>query len=375
MFYYLNNGCYKLKIGVRIMSFRTRRVLFSTPFYVIFQFFLLKYMFLLIGGADDAFLVIMALAIGSLRIIPMIFEEKKSRSITRFLQTIDGVWMWASLMFLIDVLVIYIIGIFISLPKEVICLLLAIVPVLGVYNYYKAHKLVVNERVLNLDNLTQDINIVHLSDVHFGSVRHKEIIKQVADKLKELEDTCEIVIISGDLADGSSIVEEDDFMKFKDISIPIIFTPGNHDFYPGIDNVISACKKAGIIVLDNDNFKYKSLNVYGLTFSFGDVEMPTLDEIRLKLDQNLVNVMVYHVPYYWEEFSKIGFNIQLSGHTHGGQFYPAVNFANRIFKYNKGLFKDNLGNYLSVTTGVGSMDTPMRWGTDSELVILKLRKK
>ena len=243
------------------MSFRTRRVLFSAPFYVIFQFFLLKYMFLLVGGVDDAFLALIALAIGSLRIIPMIFEEKKSRGITRFLQTIDGVWMWASLMFLIDVLAIYIIGIFISLPKEVICLLLAIVPVLGVYNYYKAHKLVVNERVLNLDNLNQDINIVHLSDVHFGSVRHKEIIKQVADKLKELEDTCEIAIISGDLADGSSVVESHDFDELKGVKMPIIFTPGNHDFYPGIDDVIDACRNAGIIVLDNDKFEFKNLNI------------------------------------------------------------------------------------------------------------------
>ena len=46
-----------------------------------------------------------------------------------------------------------------------------------------------------------------------------------------------------------------------------------------------------------------------------------------------------------------------------------------LFKYNKGLFKDNRGNYIHVTTGVGSMDTPMRWGTDSEIVVLKLRGK
>ena len=71
----------------------------------------------------------------------------------------------------------------------------------------------------------------------------------------------------------------------------------------------------------------------------------------------------------------MGFDIQLSGHTHGGQFYPAVNFAEILFEYNRGLFKNSLGRYLHVTTGVGSMDTPMRWGTDSELVVLKLRKK
>lgn len=356
------------------MSFRSRRVLFSTPFYVIFQFFLLKYMFLLIGGINDTFLVIIAISTGLLRIIPMVFEEKKSRPVTRFLQTIDGIWMWASLMFTIEIIIIYLVGVFVELPKELIYLLLAIVPILGVYNYYKAHKLVVNECVLKLDNLTQDIDIVQLSDVHFGAVRHKEIIKQIADKLKELEDTCEIAIISGDLADGSSVVESHDFDAFKDVDMPIIFTPGNHDFYPGVDSVIDACKNADIIVLDNDKFEFKNLNIYGLTYSFEDIEMPTCDEIKDSLNPNLVNIINYHVPYYWDELSSLGFDIQLSGHTHGGQFYPAINFTKLMFKYNNGLFKNDLGKYLHVTTGVGSMDTPMRWGTDSELVVLKLRK-
>ena len=356
------------------MSFRTRRVLFSTPFYIIFQFFLLKYMLLLIVDVNDTFLAITALIIGSLRVIPMLFETKKSRSVTRFLQTIDGVWMWASLMFLIEVIVIYLIKMFINIPIEVIYLLLAIVPVLGVYNYYKAHKLIVNERILEVDNLTQDINIVHLSDVHFGAVRHKQIIKQIADKLKELEDTCEMAIISGDLADGSSVVESHDFDELKSVNMPIIFTPGNHDFYIGIEKVIDACKNAGIIVLDNDKFEFKNLNIYGLTFSFGDVEMPTVDEIRNSINPDLVNIINYHVPYDWDEFSSLGFDIQLSGHTHGGQFYPAINLTKLMFKYNNGLYKNSLDKYLHVTTGVGSMDTPMRWGTDSELVILKLRK-
>ncbi|WP_407421176.1 metallophosphoesterase [Methanobrevibacter sp.] len=356
------------------MSFRTRRVLFSTPFYVVFQFFLLKYIFLLIGGINDALLVILAVLFGLLRVIPMIFEAKKSRKITRFLQTLDGVWMWASLMFFIEVIIIYLIGVFVEIPKLLIYILLAIVPVLGIYNYYKAHKLVVNERVLKLDKLTQDIDIVQLSDVHFGAVRHKELIKQIADKLKELEDACELVIISGDLADGSSVVESHDFDAFKEVNMPIIFTPGNHDFYPGVGSVIDACKNAGIIVLDNDKFEFKDLNIYGLTYSFGDIEMPTADEIRDSLNPDLVNIVNYHVPYRWDEFSSLGFDIQLSGHTHGGQFYPAIFLTELMFKYNEGLFKNDLDKYLHVTTGVGSMDTPMRWGTDSELVILKLRK-
>ncbi|MGX8694534.1 MAG: metallophosphoesterase, partial [Methanobrevibacter sp.] len=173
----------------------------------------------------------------------------------------------------------------------------------------------------------------------------------------------------------SSVVEDHDFDALKEVSMPIIFTPGNHDFYPGIENVVEACKNAGIIVLDNDKFEFKNLNIYGLTFSFDEIEMPTSDEIRNAVNPDLINIVNYHVPYYWNELSSLGFDIQLSGHTHGGQFYPAVNFADRLFEYNKGLFMNKSGKYIHVTAGVGSMDTPMRWGTDSELVILKLMKK
>jgi hypothetical protein len=300
----------------------------------------------------------------------MIFEAKKSRGLTRLLTTIDGVWMWASLMFFIDILAIYAIGLFITLPRWINLVLLAVVPILGVYNYWKAHRLVVNEKTLELNNLERDINIAHLSDVHFGSVRHKKIIGDIADKLNELD--CEMAIISGDLADGSSIVEENDFMALKDVKMPIVFTPGNHDFYIGIDNVIKACRNAGVIVLDNESMEFGGLHIFGLTFSFDDRSVPELDESVLC--KGKVNIINYHVPYYWKDFSSMGFDIQLSGHTHGGQFYPAIWFCKLLFGYNMGLFRNESGKYLHVTTGVGSMDTPMRWGTDSEITILKLKK-
>lgn len=354
------------------MSFRTRRVLFITPFYMLFEFFLLKYIFLLLGGVDDAYILILTILIGLNHFVPMLFESRKSRWITRFLTTADGVWMWASVLFLIDILIIYLIGSFVNLSVEVNLILLAIVPILGIYNYWHAHKLVIHEKTLYLDNLERDITIAHLSDVHFGSVRHRQIIEQVAGKLRDLEGSCDLAIISGDLADGSSVVEEDDFMALSEVNLPIIFTPGNHDFYPGIENVIRACRKAGMNVLDNESFEFDCINIFGLTFSFGNRDVPTIDESIIVNDK--VNILNYHVPYYWERFSNLGFDVQLSGHTHGGQFYPAVWFADKMFEYNMGLFKDESGKYIHVTTGVGSMDTPMRWGTDSEIVVLRLKK-
>lgn len=354
-----------------MMNFRTKRVLFITPFYMLFEFFLLKYIFLIAGGVDDFYLLVLTIFIGLNHFMPMLFESVKSRGLTRFLTILDGVWMWASVMFLIDILIIYAVGSLIALPLEVNLMLLAVVPVLGVYNYWKAQRIVVHEKTLVVENLKHDVNIAHLSDVHFGSVRHKRIIGDITEKLNSLD--CDLAIISGDLADGSSVVETDDFEDFKNVKIPIIFTPGNHDFYPGIEDVVDACRNAGLIVLDNESFDFDCLNIYGLSYTIEDRNHPKLDKSIIKPDK--VNILNYHVPYFWEEFSNLGFDVQLSGHTHGGQFYPVVWFGNLMFKYNMGLFKDDLDNYIHVTTGVGSMDTPMRWGTDSEIVILKLRKK
>ena len=348
-----------------------------TPFLMLYEFFLLKYLFLLFGGMDDIYIGSLTILFGFLHIVPMLFEEKKSRPITRALDEICGIWIWASLFILFDLIIIYSIALFVKVPIWFILLSLVVILMIGVYSYYKAHKLVVNEKEIYLDVLSEDVNIVHFSDVHFGSIRHKKIINDLRDKLIELSDDCDIAIISGDLADGSCIVEEDDFLPLKDVDMPIVFVPGNHDYYPGIDNVIKSCRNADIIVLDNGSMEFKGMNIFGLTFSFEDIEMPSADDLISTIKEDGVNIVIYHVPQGWQELSSLGFDIQLSGHTHGGQFYPIVWIGDRIW-YNRGLFKAFIGGkdkYLHVTTGVGGMDYPFRWGTDSELVVLKLRKK
>lgn len=359
------------------MSFRTRRVIFMTPFLMLYEFFLLKYLFLLFGGMDDICIGILTIIFGFLHIVPMLFEEKKSRTLTRALDEMCGIWIWASLFILFDLIIIYSMASFVKVPLWFIVLSLIVVFIIGAYSYHKAHKLLVNEQEICLDTLSEEVNIAHLSDVHFGSIRHKKIISDLRDKLIELSDDCDIAIISGDLADGSCVVEEDDFLPLRDVDMPIIFVPGNHDYYPGIDKVIKACRNAEIIVLDNEAMEFKGMNIFGLTFSFDNIEMPSADDLVSTIKEDGANIVIYHVPRKWKELSRLGFDIQLSGHTHGGQFYPVV-WIGDIFLYNRGLFKETIDGkdkYLHVTTGVGEMDYPFRWGTDSEIVVLKLRRK
>ena len=165
-------------------------------------------------------------------------------------------------------------------------------------------------------------------------------------------------------------------MAFRDVSVPVVFTSGNHDYYPGIESVHRACHSAGMIVLENDSFQYDELNIYGLSYSFGDIDMPTADDLRNITEVDMVNIVNYHVPNGWDVLCDVGFNLQLSGHTHGGQFYPVTWLTDLLFEgHGMGLFAkkvDEYYNYLHVTCGVGCMDVPMRWGTKAEIVLLKL---
>ncbi len=362
------------------MSHRTRRVLFSTPLFVIFQFFLLRYLFSLFGGISDIYLLFIVFLLGLMQAVPMFFEEKKSTNVGRLFSTMFGVWEWFLVMLLIDAALIFIIGSFIVIPTEIILASLIIIGLIGIYAYYNAHKITIRKKTLEFDNLDKEYTIAHLSDVHFGSVRHEEIIEDLARKLEDLSDTCDLVVISGDLADGSCVIEENDFLPLKRVDVPIIFTSGNHDYYPGLENVHKACANAGIIILENEGMEFGDLNIYGLSYSFSDIPMPSAEELESFIKEDKVNIINYHVPNGWKKLSDIGFDLQLSGHTHGGQFYPVTILGNLVYEgHNMGLFDrislNNKKHYLHVTTGVGSMDIPMRWGTKSEIVLLKLKKK
>ncbi|RAP49822.1 MAG: metallophosphatase [Methanosphaera sp. rholeuAM74] len=361
------------------MSYRTRRILFSSPLFMIYEFFLLGYLLSFFGYVDSLYLLVVVICLEVVHVVPMFFESRKSTVVGRFLCTCYGVWEWFLLMITILMSIVYVTSLFVIVDKNMILIGLSIIALIGVYAFINARRIVVRKRVLSFPNLSRSYSILHLSDVHFGSLCHEWSMSKLRYKIVELEDECDLIIISGDLADGSCIVCEDDFMAFKDLSVPVVFTSGNHDYYPGIKSVHRACRSADMIVLENDSFQYDDLNIYGLSYSFGDIDMPSDDDLKNIIEGDMVNIVNYHVPHGWDVLCDVGFNLQLSGHTHGGQFYPVTWLSNLLFEgHGMGLFRkrvDENYKYLHVTCGVGCMDVPMRWGTKAEIVLLKLENE
>ncbi|MBX7075956.1 MAG: metallophosphoesterase [Methanobacteriaceae archaeon] len=351
--------------------------MFPTIILMFYNYFLINAMWGLISTPNTNITMFIAVLICVLTLISSYIELYHSNSVTRSIMVVLESWKWPSLIYLFVLIVLYLLSKVVIMPEIVTISIYVIVLLVGFYTYYKAHHVVVNGYDLELENLSEEIDIIHLSDVHYGTFRNQGLLNQVVNKINKLADQgAELAIISGDLADGSTCINKEDFQVFKNVKIPIIFTPGNHDYYPGIENVLKAAEEGGITLLDNNYCTYKDLNIVGLSYSFSDIE--TLDLNKLEIDANENNIIVYHIPEKWDYFTSLGFDLQLSGHTHGGQFYPANLWVSRFFPLDKGLFTNNdfgKTSYLSVSTGVGTMGPPLRWGTDAELVLLKLKPK
>ncbi len=130
--------------------------------------------------------------------------------------------------------------------------------------------------------------------------------------------------------------------------------------------------RAGIKVLNNEKVTVDGLHIAGVPF--GDSTSP----IRLRaileglnLSPNEATILLNHMPSKLPIVERAGVSLQLSGHTHGGQFIPFTWLTRRIFgKFTHGLHRfGNLQVYTS--TGAGTWGPPMRVGTHPEIVLLE----
>ncbi|WP_409199613.1 metallophosphoesterase [Methanobrevibacter sp. DSM 116169] len=350
--------------------------IFPNVLYTIYLYLLIGAIANLFNGISFTCQISIALFIGIFTVVPIPLEIRKSHIITRLMMKIAELMKWTFLMGGILTIAIYILEMFISIPSEIIfSIYIVILSIITIYAYIKAHKIKIKTFNLKIANLNSDVNLIHISDLHIGSMQNKGLLENIVLKINSID--ADAVIISGDLADGTCPIDDSSFLPFKKSKVPVIFTPGNHDYYPGIENVLNAAKASNIRVLSNDILNLKGLQIIGIPFSFK--ESTTYgsnknDLNNIDYNPNKPTVLINHIPLNWDNFSTLGVDLLLSGHTHGGQFYPMNWLLKLVFPFSNGIYENN-GKYLCVTTGIGTYGPPMRWGTDSEMVLLKLANK
>lgn len=222
---------------------------------------------------------------------------------------------------------------------------------------------------LKYKGLKQKKTIAHLSDLHLGAVYQKNYVQRVVNKLKQLNP--DIIVITGDLADGSLDFEEDWIKPFNQLTQPILFISGNHEEIANKKLVLNCVMDTKIKYIGGEIFECQGINFIGIDYE--DDSRKKLKEFELK-ETEKPNILLYHVPeLYPRELKQYNLFLHLAGHTHGGQSIP-IHFPTWLLNacfY--GLYPDNTNErFVYVTSGVGTALTPLRTFSKSEIALITI---
>jgi predicted MPP superfamily phosphohydrolase len=215
-----------------------------------------------------------------------------------------------------------------------------------------------------------------VSDLHLGHVRNIRFVRRVVNKLIALQP--DVALIAGDLYDGVA----GDFEKLakpwstlvsstQAAPLGVYYIAGNHEEFYRNAEYLAPLLRAGIRVLNNEKVEVDGLQLIGVHYR--DAVHP--DQYRatlrgMQLDRARASVLLLHAPVRLAISDEAGISLQLSGHTHGGQFFPWTLVAKRVWaRFNHGL--QRIGNLQVYTTyGTGTWGPPFRMGTRPEIVLI-----
>lgn len=218
------------------------------------------------------------------------------------------------------------------------------------------------------------IRIVQISDVHIGLIIKEKRLQTVIDRVKEANP--DILVSTGDLLDGElnnvmSVANLFDQVKPKYGKYAVT---GNHEYFAGIDKSLEFTRKAGFEVLRDEVREVAGINIVGVDDITGRRlrvvnENPRLTKTMPKTQNDKFVLLLKHQPFVNEHDD---FNLQLSGHTHGGQIFPFRLATRLFFSKNYGYYELGKNRLLYVSGGVGTWGPPVRIFAPPEITVIDL---
>ena len=218
---------------------------------------------------------------------------------------------------------------------------------------------------------------VLLSDLHLGPINGVRFCRRLVALVTSFHP--DVVFLPGDLFDGTKGDLDRLLSPFHSLSAPLgtYFSTGNHEEFTSPVHYIEAIKRAGIRVLANEQVVVDGLRIACVLYhdSSSPLHMKSaLSGMRPKSSESertQPGILLNHAPTRLPIVEQAGFSLQLSGHTHGGQFLPYTWITRRIYgRFTRGLHR--FGSFQVYTsTGAGTWGPPMRVGTRPEIVLLE----
>ncbi|MFZ1917284.1 MAG: metallophosphoesterase [Terriglobales bacterium] len=227
-------------------------------------------------------------------------------------------------------------------------------------------------RLANLPDAWRGRKAALISDVHLGHVRNGSFLRRMVGKI--LREEPDLIFIAGDLFDGTAIDTRRAAEPLSALVAPygVYFVAGNHEQFGDDSKYLRAVEAAGVRVLSNENVDADGLQIIGVPYrnaTRGGHLASVLGGIGV--DRNRASILLTHAPDHPEIAEAAGVSLQLSGHTHLGQFIPWSWMARRIYRqFVYGLSR--IGKMQVFTSsGAGTWGPPLRLGSNPEIVMLE----
>ena len=276
---------------------------------------------------------------------------------------------------------------------EAVPLLALLVTALGFLNARRTPAIVrVDVPIKDLPPALQGFTIAQLSDIHIGPTIKRAYLQRIVGQVNKLR--ADVVAITGDLVDGKVAGLAVHVTPLVDLKSRhgTFFVTGNHEYYSGAQPWIDELRRLGLTVLMNEHVVLQ----HGLARDDAPGAAQTMAQVVLAgvtdfgahhFDEThrsdplaalegaplsaAVRVLLAHQPRTATAAASAGFDLQLSGHTHGGQFYPWNLFVRFQQPFTNGLHKlQDLWVYTS--RGTGYWGPPKRFGAPSEITAVRL---
>ena len=254
------------------------------------------------------------------------------------------------------------------------------------YGFYSARKgpTIINQDIYlkNLPDSFENFTIAQISDLHVGPTIKKPYVVKVVNQISTINP--DLIAITGDMVDGSIDYLRRDLEPLSQVvaKYGTYFVTGNHEYYSGAERWLDETDRMGFTNLVNDNklitIKDQNIALAGVNDYRAHQIIPSHrsnPQAALKgINSKKVKILLAHQPSSIFQANEAGFDLQISGHTHGGQFWPFTYPTKKANPYLSGLHNHN-GTQIYVNSGTGYWGPPLRLGVTAEITLFKLKKR
>ena len=211
-----------------------------------------------------------------------------------------------------------------------------------------------------------------VSDLHLGHVRNGRFLRRIVAMV--MREKPHIVFVAGDLYDGTAIDAGRAAEPLREMKAPFgaYFVAGNHEQFGDDTKYLHAVSAAGVRVLSNERAEADGLQIIGVPYRHATHDEHFRSVLAdIGVDRGRASILLTHAPDRPRIAEEAGISLQLSGHTHLGQFYPWSWMARRIYRqFVYGLSRIG-GMQVYTSSGAGTWGPPLRLGSNPEIVIIE----